>query len=128
MRMRWVVEDYQALARLIGAGNRWRGEETALSPGRLVLRLRRGLQVSQLQLARLAGVPRSLVGRVESGGDVQIGSLRRLLEALGCGLVLLPVSEGLLVGFKAKALEKRRRELRWERACLRLGTQREQRK
>jgi transcriptional regulator with XRE-family HTH domain len=120
--MRWVVEDYGALARLIDGANRWGRDETALAPGRLILRLRRGLQVSQLQLAKRAGVPRSLVGRVESGGDVQIGSLRRLLGALGCGLVILPASAGLLAQFKAKAKEKRRRDREWERARQRLET------
>lgn len=120
MRMRWVVEDYEALAGLIDGANRWRQDETAVAPGRLILRLRRGLQMSQLQLARCAGVPRSLVGRVESGGDVQVSSVRRLLAALGCGLVFLPASEALLAEFKAKAVEKRRRDLEWERAVSRL--------
>jgi len=113
--MRWVVEDYEALARLIESANRWSRDETALAPGRLILRLRRGLQISQSQLAERAGVPRSLVGRVESGGDVQLGSLRRLLDALGCGLVILPASEGLLAQFKAKAKEQRRQDREWER-------------
>lgn len=110
MRMRWVVEDYEALA-----------------PGRLVLRLCRGLQVSQLQLAELAGVPRSLVGRVESGGDVQLGSPRRLLGALGCRLVVLPASEELLSRFKAKAKEKRRRDREWKRVRRSLETKTTQR-
>ncbi len=120
MRMRWVVEDCEALAALIDGGNRFGRGETALSPGRLILRLRRGLQVSQIQLAKRAGVPRSLVGRVESGGDVQVSSLRRLLEALGCGFVILPVSEGLSIEFKAKALEQRRRDRQWEQVRRRL--------
>jgi transcriptional regulator with XRE-family HTH domain len=71
-------------------------------------------------LAERAGVARSLVGRVESGGDVQVGSLRRLLGALGCGVVVLPVSEAMYLEFKAKALEKRRREREWERVRRRL--------
>ena len=120
MRMRWVVEDYEALARLIDGANRFGRDETALAPGRLIRLLRRGLQVSQLQLAKRAGVPRSLVERVESGGDVQIGSLRRLLGALGCGLVILPASDGLLARFKAKAKEKRRSDRQWEQVCRRL--------
>ena len=118
--MRWVVEDYEALARLMASGNPWGQDETARAPGRLILRLRRGLQMSQLRLAERAGVPRSLVGRVESGGDVQVSSLRRLLEALGCGFALLPVSEGLLAHFKAKAMEDRRRDREMKRVCRRL--------
>jgi len=117
MRLRWVDEDYEALAGLLDGGNGWGRDETALAPGRLVLRLRRGLQMSQLQLAKRAGVHRSLVARVESGGDVQVGSLRRLLGSLGCGFVLLPVSEELCAWFKAEALKKRRRDEDWERAC-----------
>src|ERR1051326_4038945 len=90
MRMRWVTEDYEALAHLTDSGNRWSRDETALTPSRLILRLRRGLQWSQLQLAKRAGVPRSLIGRIESGGDIQLSSLRRLFGALGCGVVILP--------------------------------------
>lgn len=120
--MRWVVEDYAALARLFESANRWGRDETARAPGRLILRLRRGLQISQLQLAERAGLSRSLVERVESEGDVQLGSLRRLLEALGCGLVILPVSETLLARFQAKAEEQRRRAREWKRVCRRLRT------
>jgi len=116
MRMRWVVEDYEALARCLDAGSRWIGDEAALAPGPLIRRLRRGLQVSQLELAKRAGVPRSLVARVESGGDAQVSSLRRLLGALGCGLVILPASRDLLAQFKNKAKEQRRSQREWERA------------
>lgn len=121
MRMRSATEDYEALARLIEGANRLSREEAALAPGRLILRLRRGLQVSQLELAKRAGVPRSLVGRVESGGDVQLSSLRRLLGAINCGLVLLPASEEVLAQFKAKIKEKRRADREWTRVCRKLG-------
>lgn len=113
--MRWVREDYEALADFMQAANRWGGDETALSPGKLVRRLRRGLRVSQRQLAAQSGVARSLVARLESGGDVSVGSLKRLLEALGCGLIVLPASAPLLERFRSQAKEERRIDREWNR-------------
>lgn len=113
--MRWVVEDYEALASLFDAAHRCGRQEIVFAPGRLIQRLRRGLQWSQLQLAKRAGMPRSLIGRVESGGDARLSSLRRLLGALGCELVVLPASETLLARFKTKALEQRRLDRQWKR-------------
>ncbi|MBI3548530.1 MAG: hypothetical protein HY078_05705 [Elusimicrobia bacterium] len=107
MRMCWVVEDYELLARLLASGAAWNGEETSANPGRLVLRLRRGLQLSQRRLSELSGVPRSLIIRTEAGRDIQISSLRRLLKGMGCGLAVLPVSEARLKEFEAKAMERR---------------------
>lgn len=65
------------------------------------------------QLAR-AGVPRSLLARLEAGGDVQVSSLKRLLGALGCGFILLPISLKLLSDHKEKAEEERLRDIEWE--------------
>ncbi|MDE2293391.1 MAG: helix-turn-helix transcriptional regulator [Elusimicrobia bacterium] len=87
----------------------------------MLRRLRRGLRVSQRELARRAGVPRSMVERVERGGDALLSTLRRLFEALGCGLTVLPVSEPLRAGFEEKAREKRRSERELRRVCRKLG-------
>lgn len=56
------------------------------------LRLRRGLK--RYQLAALAGVSASLVGRLEKGADVRLSTLRRLYAALGCRPLILP-ADGL---------------------------------
>lgn len=121
MRMCWVREDYAALARALDAARRARADQAELAPGELVRRLRRGLQWSQRQLAKRAGMPRSLIGRVESGGQVELGSLRRLLSALGCELLVLPASEELLAHFRAKARERHRRDREFVRVCRELG-------
>jgi hypothetical protein len=54
------------------------------------LRKRRGL--TQAQLARKAGVARSLIARVEAGGDVRLSTLRAIFDALGFGLLMLPAA------------------------------------
>jgi len=119
--MRWVSEDYEALAGLIERANQVGNEEAALSPGKLVRRLRRGSQISQARLAAAAGVPRSLLERLESDKDVQLSSLRRVLAALGCRPVILPASEPLLTEFRRKAAEQRRQDEAWVKACRGLG-------
>lgn len=61
----------------------------ALAPGGLLALARRSLRMTQAQLARKAGMPQSQVARFESGrGDVQLGTARRLFEALGLELVV----------------------------------------
>ena len=52
------------------------------------LRMRRGLK--RYQLAALAGVSASLVGRLEKGADARLSTLRRLYAALGCAPLILP--------------------------------------
>ncbi|MBI3298587.1 MAG: helix-turn-helix domain-containing protein [Elusimicrobia bacterium] len=98
------------------AAELWRQDETALRPGRLILRLRRGLQVSQRELARRSGVPRSQLERIEAGKDCRMSSILRLMEALGCALVVLPASEPLLAEFKEKATRQARCDREWEEA------------
>ena len=125
MRMRWVQEDYEVLWRLLEAGAPERRQQAPLAPGELILRLRRGLQVSQLQLAQKAGISRSLVARLEAGGDVQIASLKRLFQALSCDLVILPCSQPLREFFKARALQKRRAYQQWERISAKAALRRD---
>ncbi|MBI4374938.1 MAG: helix-turn-helix domain-containing protein [Elusimicrobia bacterium] len=123
--MKWVVEDYQKICLLFESGGRWTQDEAARKPGRLIARLRRGLQLSQLQLARKSGVAQSLVSRIESGRDVRLSTLQRLLEALGCGLVLLPASEELSALFKAQAEQQRVNDEKWQLIRRRFGLDRD---
>lgn len=122
--MRWVIEDYAGLVRLVEAANRWSQDQTALEPGLLIRRLRRGLKMSQQDLAQRAAVPRSLLERLEAGGDVRLGSLKRVLAALGCVPVLLPASVGLLADLKAKATERRRCDRELDRVFKRMDARR----
>lgn len=52
------------------------------------LRIRFGL--NRKQLAALAGVSASLVGRAEKGADVRLSTLTKLYAALGCRLLTVP--------------------------------------
>ncbi|OGS39506.1 MAG: hypothetical protein A2506_03745 [Elusimicrobia bacterium RIFOXYD12_FULL_66_9] len=61
------------------------------SPAAFLRALRGALRMSQADLARRAGVTQSHVARVESGsGDVQLGTLRKLFDAMFCDLLILP--------------------------------------
>lgn len=55
-------------------------------------RLRRRLDMTQRQVAALAGLPHSKVSKIEAGQDVQISTLCQLFAGFGCGLVILPLS------------------------------------
>lgn len=113
--MYWVEEDYELLYKLFDAGRLASGKATALPPGRQLRLIRRGLKLSQLQAAQRAGVDRSLISRVEAGGDARLRTIQRLFSALGCGLLILPASEKLLKKFRAEAHHRRRADREWEK-------------
>ncbi|MBI4675959.1 MAG: helix-turn-helix transcriptional regulator [Elusimicrobia bacterium] len=47
--------------------------------------------MSQTQLARRCGIPRSHLARLEAGKvDFQLATLKRVLDAMFCDLVILP--------------------------------------
>jgi hypothetical protein len=61
------------------------------TPAVLVRALRSKLKMSQADPARRARMPQAQVARIESGkGDVQLGTLRRLFDAMFCDLLILP--------------------------------------
>lgn len=47
--------------------------------------------MTQKQLAEKAGVDQSLVARVERGRDVRLSTMRRLYEALGYRMLIVPL-------------------------------------
>ena len=60
-------------------------------PGVLVRALRSALRMRQADLAQRAGVAREHIVRIESGRkDVGFETLRRLLDAMFCDLLLVP--------------------------------------
>jgi len=66
-------------------------EKSLRAPAVLVRALRSKLKMSQADLARRARMPQAQVARIESGrGDVQLGTLRRLFDAMFCDLLVLP--------------------------------------
>ena len=114
--MREIEEDYSGLAAAVAAGGRWAGHQRGREPGEMLRWLRRGLQLSQADLAEQAGLARTLVTRVERGGNVELATVRRLFATLGCSFVVLPASEAMAARFRALARRSRRRDREWERA------------
>lgn len=63
-----------------------------MKPGQLVRGFRSALRMSQAQLARRCGLARTHITHIEAGYvDVQIGTLRRIFDALFCDLLVLPL-------------------------------------
>lgn len=64
-----------------------------LEPPPVFLRaLRATLRMSQAQLAHRSGLAQSHIAAIEAGrGDVQLGTLRRLFDAMFCDLLILPM-------------------------------------
>ena len=63
-----------------------------LSPGALIRIIRKQIGMPQEVLARKAKVPQSTISRIEQErSDPNISTLRTILQALHCDLVVLPV-------------------------------------
>lgn len=63
---------------------------SALPAGLMIFRLRTALCLYQWKLAMRIGARQSLISRIEHGADLRLSTLRRIFDALGCDLVLLP--------------------------------------
>lgn len=62
-----------------------------LPPHAMIRVLRTALHMTQSQLAKRAGLPQSHMARIESGrGDLQIGTLRKVMAALFCDVLVVP--------------------------------------
>jgi transcriptional regulator with XRE-family HTH domain len=62
-------------------------------PATFVRALRSALRMSQSQLARRAGVPKAHLARLERGRvDPRLSTLRRLLDAMFCDVLILPLA------------------------------------
>jgi transcriptional regulator with XRE-family HTH domain len=63
-----------------------------LSIGQLIAIIRKQLGMSQQRLSSKAKIPQSSLSRVEqSNGQPNISTLRKILDALSCDLILVPV-------------------------------------
>lgn len=63
-----------------------------LSPGTLIKMIRKQIGMPQEVLALKAKVPQSTISRIEKGrGDPSLATLRNILQALQCDLVILPI-------------------------------------
>ncbi|MFA6003895.1 MAG: helix-turn-helix domain-containing protein [Elusimicrobiota bacterium] len=66
--------------------------QALLEPRILVRALRSALRMSQAVLAGRSGVPQAHIARLETGQiDIQLSTLQRLLRAMFCGLMVLPL-------------------------------------
>jgi len=63
-----------------------------LTPGALIKMIRKQIGMPQEVLSRKAKVPQSTISRIEKGqGDPSLATLRHILQALECDLVILPI-------------------------------------
>ena len=68
-----------------------------LSIGTLIRSIRTQLGMSQNALAKRAGVPQSTVSRIEQGqSDLTKSTLKKILEALSCDLVIVPLLQNTI--------------------------------
>lgn len=81
--------------------------------------LRKQLRMTQMDLARRAKIPQSHLAAIELGKvDPQVGTLRRLFDALGCDIALRPRPRQNLDEF----LEERARMVALRRIKQSMGT------
>lgn len=91
-------------------------KKAALEPATLIKMLRARLRMPQAELGRRTGLSQSHIARIEGGTlDPQWSTLRRLLDALFCDAVLLPLPRKRLGDALAEArVENERRDV-WPR-------------
>jgi len=81
------------LEEIFQTGNALRSVIRGLSIGELVAIIRKQLGMSQKVLAKRAQIPQSTVSRIEQGKKTpQLTTVRKILAALSCDLLLVPVS------------------------------------
>lgn len=93
MRLAIMAADLRAgdpVRDAIVAGERAPAEWSGWTLGYAVRRLRIRFGLNQKQMAYLAGVPPSVLCRVEREQDVRLSSLRKIFAAVGCRAVILP--------------------------------------
>lgn len=79
------------LKRLVSYGIKAPEAAQGLAPHVVIRAIRNGLRMTQAQLARRAGMPQSHVAKIETGKvDAQLSTLRKILRAMFCEMVLVP--------------------------------------
>jgi len=96
-----------------------------LNLGLLIRSIRKQLGMSQKALAKRAGVPQSTVSRVEQGKkDVNISTLHKILGAICCDLVMVPVLQDSIDSIRQKqALKVAERHVRYLEGTMSLENQ-----
>lgn len=80
-----------------------------LSPGALIKMIRKQIGMPQEVLARKAKVPQSTISRIEKGlgSDPSLATLRKILQALECDLVILPILREHVSSIRRRQARKR---------------------
>jgi transcriptional regulator with XRE-family HTH domain len=79
------------LPRLCALKDQLPDEWRTQTPDGFLRMLRQRLQFTQDELARKAGMPQVQVSRLESAADARLSTWRRVFDAMGCDLVVLPI-------------------------------------
>jgi transcriptional regulator with XRE-family HTH domain len=78
-----------------------------LTIGSLIRSIRLQLGMSQKALAKRAGVPQSTVSRVEQETrDVNLSTLNKILNAISCDLVIVPLLQDSIEAIRHKQAKK----------------------
>lgn len=84
------VRNWQTMNRMLLTTSRLM-EDGFLDAGTAVRSVRSALRMSQVQLARRSGVPQAHIARLEGNRlDPRLATLRKLLDAMFCELLILP--------------------------------------
>lgn len=79
----------------------------SLSIGALIKMIRSQLGMSQTVLAKRAGIPQSTISRIEKGlKDTNISTLNKVLSALFCDFVILPILTESIDALRQKQARK----------------------
>lgn len=79
-----------------------------LSPGALIKMIRKQIGISQEVLAYKAQVPQSTISRIENeNGDPSLSTMRNILQAIDCELVVLPVLRKSVSAIRRKQARKK---------------------
>lgn len=75
--------------------------------GSLIKSIRLQLGMSQKALAKRAGIPQSTISRIEqSERDANLSTLRKILEALSCDLLIVPLLQDSIEAIRRKQARK----------------------
>lgn len=78
-----------------------------LTIGALIKSVRTQLGMSQKALARRAGVPQSTISRIEQEErDANLATLNKILSAISCDLVIVPLLQGSIEAIRKKQARK----------------------
>ncbi|MDX8430954.1 MAG: helix-turn-helix domain-containing protein [Candidatus Algichlamydia australiensis] len=96
-----LVEEVASASREVRSATR------GLHIGDLIRTIRKQLGMSQLVLAKRAGVPQSTISRIESGErDMNLSTLQKILSAISCDLILAPLLKSSIDDMRRKRARK----------------------